>query len=114
MPVHEVVPLTGADQQVVTGCGWITYIAVAETSGTTAARFDLFDGINNTGKNIGAFQMASGGDIITGLGKGRLGFRNSLFLHKVSGAFAGSIALLLCDTPQEWYALLQRYAESGE
>src|SRR5487761_584959 len=100
---HAVVPLTGNDQILVSGCGWITFVSLSETSGSALVHTAWYDGLDATGQKIVDLYQPQGTAIFSGIGTGRLGFRNGLFIHNVSGGFAGSFSLKMCDGPAEWY-----------
>lgn len=106
--------MTGSDQLLVNGCGWITSFLLSETAGTAGAHLDLYDGADETGQLIGSIYFSAYAAITSGRSPGQLGFRNSLWIDVESGSIAGAIGLKLCNTPQEWYAELERYEASQQ
>lgn len=109
MGKHVTVPITGSDQLIVSGCGWITNVCISETTGSAGAKFDFVDGADETGNLIGSVNLVQGTCFNAGRHKGQWGFKNSLWFDPESGTIAGAISLFLCDTPQEWYRIAEMY-----
>lgn len=101
---HMPVALTGNDQEIVGGCGWVRFVSISETSGSALVHWQLYDGYDVTGRLMADVYMPQGTNIFSGINRGSLGFKNALWIHKVSGAYAGAFHIDMCEGPAEWEA----------
>jgi len=87
------VPTTTSTAQLYTGFGTILFLIMEETTGSAAARFELWDGAGTSGEYIGPWTLASGQSFDNAYPSHGIPFRSGIYLNVTSGSVAGSIVI---------------------
>lgn len=98
--------LSGANQELITGRGFITLLDFAETSGSAAGLVTLFDGNSTAGQSLGTYSIIEGDTFAVALDRRGLAYERGIYVDVNSTAIAGMIAVLQCESEAEWQAIL--------
>ena len=83
------IPTSTSTFQIMVGFGTLMQFVMEETTGSAGARFELWDGITNTGEYIGPWTLSSGQSFDNAYPPHGIPFRSGLFVNVTSGSVAG-------------------------
>jgi hypothetical protein len=87
------IPTTTGTLQVITGAGTLLLQVIEETTGTAAARYELWDGTDTGGEYIGPWTILSGQSFDNNYSLYGIPFRHGLFLNVTTGSIGGSMVI---------------------